>query len=253
MGATNHTTNYELPQWIGTDKPTFLGDMNDAFLKIDTQMKTNADSATNAESLAGNAESSATSALQNASQALQAAQTAGSNANQALDAANNAANTANSAQSVANAASVITTPLSSNGGWISSVVDVNSAYFSTNASMNIYGQTFDGRLYVMYNDTLNLIMLRGQVSVNKGASASGGFVRLCTLPSNFPSTISQRNIATFCPSRLVNNINQHFIYYRSGYITGRDIYVSIDSDAVDPNNSCLYLFQEIYNTVGWYK
>ena len=31
MGATNRTANYDLPQWIGTDKPTFLGDLNDAF------------------------------------------------------------------------------------------------------------------------------------------------------------------------------------------------------------------------------
>lgn len=35
MGSTNKTTHLKLPQWIGTDKPTFLGDMNDAFLKID--------------------------------------------------------------------------------------------------------------------------------------------------------------------------------------------------------------------------
>lgn len=252
MGATNHTSNYDLPQWIGTDKPTFLGDMNDAFLKIDTQMKANADSATNAVSTAGSAQSAATTASQNASEALQAANTASTNATQALSAANNAANTANSAQSTANAASLITTPLSSNGGWISSIVDVNSTYFNTDGSMDIYGQTFDGRLYVMYNDTLNLIMLRGQVNVNKGASATGEFVRLCTLPSNFPSTITQRNIATFCPSRLVNSSNQHYIYYRSGYFSGRDIYVAIDSVAVDSGNTCLYLIQETFNTTGWY-
>ena len=184
MGATNHTSNYDLPQWIGTDKPTFLGDLNDAFLKIDTQMKANADSATNAESTAGSAESAATAASQSASQAL----------------ANNAASTANTAQNTANAASLITTPLSTNGGWISSLVDINSAYFNVDDSIDIYGQTFDGRLYVMYNATLDLIMLRGQVNVNQGASISGSgqFVRLCTLPSNFPSTIEQRNIASFC-------------------------------------------------------
>lgn len=36
MGSTNKTTHYGLPQWIGTDKPTFLGDLNDAFKNIDT-------------------------------------------------------------------------------------------------------------------------------------------------------------------------------------------------------------------------
>lgn len=52
MSATNHTTNYNLPQFIGTDKPTWLNDVNGAFSTIDTQMKSNADSATSASSSA---------------------------------------------------------------------------------------------------------------------------------------------------------------------------------------------------------
>lgn len=39
MSATNSTTNYGLPQWIATDKPTFLGDLNSAFSAIDTAIK----------------------------------------------------------------------------------------------------------------------------------------------------------------------------------------------------------------------
>lgn len=35
MSSTNKTEHYNLPQWIGTDKPTFLGDFNGAFLSID--------------------------------------------------------------------------------------------------------------------------------------------------------------------------------------------------------------------------
>lgn len=46
MSSTNHTTNYNLPQFIGTDKPTWLGDVNQAMSAIDTQMKTNADGIT---------------------------------------------------------------------------------------------------------------------------------------------------------------------------------------------------------------
>lgn len=52
MSATNHTTNYNLPQFIGTDKPTWLTDVNGALSAIDTQMKANADSATSASSSA---------------------------------------------------------------------------------------------------------------------------------------------------------------------------------------------------------
>ena len=50
MSHTNATTNYSLPQFQGTDKPAWLGDINPAFSAIDTQMKTNADSASGAQS-----------------------------------------------------------------------------------------------------------------------------------------------------------------------------------------------------------
>lgn len=36
MSFTNKTGNLELPQWVGTDKPTFTVDLNNAFKKIDS-------------------------------------------------------------------------------------------------------------------------------------------------------------------------------------------------------------------------
>lgn len=48
MGHTNSTVNYNLPQFVGTDKPSWLSDVNGAFLAIDTAIaaaKTTADSA----------------------------------------------------------------------------------------------------------------------------------------------------------------------------------------------------------------
>ena len=44
MASTNHTTNYSLSQFVGSDKPAWLGDYNQDMTKIDTQMKANADS-----------------------------------------------------------------------------------------------------------------------------------------------------------------------------------------------------------------
>lgn len=52
MGSTNKTVNYELSQYIGTDKPSWLNDYNNDMLKIDTQMKANATAAGNAQSTA---------------------------------------------------------------------------------------------------------------------------------------------------------------------------------------------------------
>lgn len=42
MTATNHTQDYNLSQFVGTDRPTWLGDYNGDMAKIDTQLKKNA-------------------------------------------------------------------------------------------------------------------------------------------------------------------------------------------------------------------
>lgn len=57
MSHTNSTANYQLPQFLGTDKPAWLTDVNQAYADIDTAMKAN-------EVLAGQANALAT---QNAS------------------------------------------------------------------------------------------------------------------------------------------------------------------------------------------
>lgn len=51
MTAANHTKNYNLSQFVGTDRPTWLGDYNGDMTKIDAQLKKNADAiASNAAS-----------------------------------------------------------------------------------------------------------------------------------------------------------------------------------------------------------
>ena len=57
MASTNKTANYELSQFLGSDKPAWLGDYNTDMSKIDAQMKLNADKATGAD---GKADSNAT-------------------------------------------------------------------------------------------------------------------------------------------------------------------------------------------------
>lgn len=43
MTATKHTKNYNLSQFAGTDRPTWLGDYNGDMAKIDARLKQNAD------------------------------------------------------------------------------------------------------------------------------------------------------------------------------------------------------------------
>lgn len=69
MSHTNSTTNYALPQFLTSDKPAWLTDINNAFSDIDTAIynaQTKADTAFND---AGNAQSNATTAINDAAAA----------------------------------------------------------------------------------------------------------------------------------------------------------------------------------------
>ena len=48
MSHTNSTTNYGLPEFLNSDKPAWMADINTAFATIDTTMKANEDSASQA-------------------------------------------------------------------------------------------------------------------------------------------------------------------------------------------------------------
>ena len=85
MASTNKTTNYELSQYVGTDKPTYLGDYNGDMLKIDTGMKENADAISGISNDLATVSSTANAASSNASSALSAATTASTTATTALN------------------------------------------------------------------------------------------------------------------------------------------------------------------------
>lgn len=101
MGHTNETNNLHLPQFVATDKPTFLGDINGAMLAIDNAYGTISAEATGAASTAQTAATAAASAVETASGAVATAQQAATDATSAAGVANTAAATANNAQSTA--------------------------------------------------------------------------------------------------------------------------------------------------------
>lgn len=70
MSHTNKTPNYDLPQFIGTDKASWLGDLNPAFLAIDAGMQDNKVAAQAAEVSAGEASALAQSANSVANSAI---------------------------------------------------------------------------------------------------------------------------------------------------------------------------------------
>lgn len=98
MGHTNSTPNIGLPQFIGTDKPTWLGDINGAMSAIDTKVgsidvaiATTDAKADNAVADASGAVTTATNAVNTAGAASTTATQANNLATQALTVANNTA------------------------------------------------------------------------------------------------------------------------------------------------------------------
>lgn len=69
MSASQKTTNYELPVYAPTDVTSWLTDFNGAMNKIDAQMKTNENDATDAMSKAASAVSTANAASETANSA----------------------------------------------------------------------------------------------------------------------------------------------------------------------------------------
>ena len=104
MGYTNTTAHYNLPQYVSTDVPSILGDVNDAYSAIDSAIYAAAEDATDAKSDAASAVSAVSAAQADATQALADAASAQSTADSAVSAAGTAQSTANTAVSNASVA-----------------------------------------------------------------------------------------------------------------------------------------------------
>lgn len=104
MSFTNETTHYGLPQWIGSDKPTYLVDQNNAYQKIDAEIYNANTTAGAAQTAAEGAVATAGAASSTAADALTAAQTASTTADSALTEAQTANTNAQAAQTAAGAA-----------------------------------------------------------------------------------------------------------------------------------------------------
>lgn len=104
MSFTNQTTHYGLPQWIGSDKPTYLVDQNNAYQTIDSELYNANTTAGAAQTAAEGAVQTAGAASTTAADALTAAQTASSTADSALTEAQTANTNAQAAQTAAGAA-----------------------------------------------------------------------------------------------------------------------------------------------------
>lgn len=84
FASTNKTANYNLSQYVGSDKPTYLGDYNSDMNKIDTQMKANSTAISEVGTKTDLAKTTADTALNNADLAQNTADEANTTATSAL-------------------------------------------------------------------------------------------------------------------------------------------------------------------------
>lgn len=186
MSSTNKTTNYNLSQYIGTDKPTYLGDYNGDMLKIDNQLKKNADSASNAASAAGAAQAVADKASKDV-KALNNSVTANSediaglkNKNTQQDVSiQNATNTASSANNKANQNGQNITDINTRNQWIQGI-NIH------NTGLPNYSK---GSWNCSYNRFSGLLNISGQIELSQGSTIAGA-TRLGTIPDNIMKMIA---------------------------------------------------------------
>lgn len=200
MSATNHTTNYNLPQFVGTDKPTWLTDVNGAMNAIDTQMKLNADSATSASTSAttantniGTLASLDTTAKTDAVSAINEVNTkagnAQSTANTAVSDASNAQTTANTANTLAQA--------------LASFVNINNytTYSTTSQFTRLQGSgnCSSANITVATNADKSLAKIYGSIYITSTGSGDTKWKLNVDTGLRPTSTINVKGIMYLCP------------------------------------------------------
>ena len=183
MSSTNKTTNYELSQFVGSDKPAWLADYNTDMGKIDAGMKANADAntvtdgkadtnATNIGTLANLNTTAKTDIVSAVNEVYTTAGTASSTATQAGTNANSAKAEADALTRYLSITQTGSISPSVSGGTIG---NINDLYYALNA---------DGTLGKIYGRFRFTVSTTGTVTV--------------TLPVAPLTTESQFTIAGAC-------------------------------------------------------
>ena len=131
MSHTNSTSHYSLPQFVGTDIPTWLGDFNSAMTAIDNGINS-------AATTAGSASTTAAQASTDAAAAQAAANSAISSAASASQAASDAAAAVTTEKERAEAAETA----------------ITNSIPSTTVSTTLYAATWNNGAYTITNDLI---------------------------------------------------------------------------------------------------
>lgn len=175
MASTNHTTNYNLSQFLGTDKPAWLGDYNSDMSKIDAGINTAQTTATGAD---GKADTNATSIGTLANLTTEAKTSLVAAINEVDSHADTAQNTATSAAESATAAgSTANTALQGITDLTAYLNLVNFTHYTTttNFAKTSGGGTIAGiNLYVASNAAGTVAKVYGSITCNSVTNGQTG-------------------------------------------------------------------------------
>jgi hypothetical protein len=222
MSSTNKTANYKLSQYIGTDKPTYLGDYNGDMLKIDTQLKANADSASNAASAAGAAQAVADKSSKDV-KSLNDSVTANSKDIAGLKTKNaqqdvsiqNATNSASSALNKSNQNEQNITDINTRNQWVYGT-DIHNTGLANYKS---------GSWNCSYNKFSGLLSVDGQIEFSQGSTISNT-TTIATIPDDIMKMIRLSGYRTIWNSLFVtradNTLEVNNLYLnQNGSITSK--------------------------------
>ena len=131
MSSTNTTSHYNLPQFIGSDIPTWLGDFNSAMTAIDSGINAAAAAASGAATTAAQASTDAAAAASSATSAYNAAAEAQKSANDAAEAVTTEQTRAEAAEKT-----------------------ITDSISSTIVSTTLYAATWNNGTYTITNDLI---------------------------------------------------------------------------------------------------
>lgn len=185
MSSTNKTNYYKLSQYIGTDKPTYLGDYNSDMSKIDVGIHEVQETATTANQIAGSAEAKVTALSPNV-EALQN-DMAGVKASVQSLTVDNAQNKKDLGTLKEEVSSVKTTA----NGAQSEVTNLNADIERTLKDTVTPVSGLRGTVNAVYNAKMNLISINGHLSVSSPTTV-GTNISIGKLPSNIPAPSSNK-------------------------------------------------------------
>ena len=207
MASTNKTTNLELSQFLGTDKPSWLGDYNTDMSKIDTAVHSASATATGAD---GKADANATAIGTLASLSTDVKTDVVSAINEVDAHADSATTTATSATATANSALTAST---TNATAIQGIKDylnlsVNNTYNGSQFNVTSGSGTIDSttNLYVARNADGSLAKIYGTIGVSGSTSATRTTIKL-----NSDTGLHPSSKLTIVNTGIVNGINSYGI------------------------------------------